>query len=75
LLLKKGGMGLLRILTSLHEWFAAETHLADGEFSEVAVNRKEFLKLRERPRIPVISKRDGQHIKPGQTEMKNSTSL
>jgi len=51
-----------------------ETHLVDGEFLEVAVNREEFLKLRERTRIPVISKRDGQQIKPGQKEIKNSAS-
>jgi hypothetical protein len=58
----------------LHKWLATETHLADGEFLEVAVNREEFLKLRGRTRIPVISKRDGQHIKPEQTEMKKSAS-
>jgi hypothetical protein len=67
-------MGLLKILTSLHKWLAAETHLADGEFLEIAVNREELLKLRGRTRIPVTSKRDGQRIKPGQTEMKNSAS-
>lgn len=65
---------MLKILTSLHKRLAAETHLADGEFLEVTVNREEFLKLRRRTRIPVISKRGGQHIKPGQTEMKNSAS-
>jgi hypothetical protein len=43
---------------------AAETHLADGEFLQVAVNREEFLKLRGRTQIPVIFKRDGQHFIP-----------
>jgi len=41
--------------TSLHTWLAAKTHLADGELLQVAVNRKEFLKLRGRSRIPVLS--------------------
>jgi hypothetical protein len=43
---------------------AAETHLADGEFLQVAVNREEFLKLRGRTGIPVISKREWQYFKP-----------
>jgi hypothetical protein len=25
-------MGVLKVLTFLHKWLAAETHLADGEF-------------------------------------------
>ena len=62
---KEEAIGLLKILTSLHKWLAAETHLADGEFLEVAVNREEFLKLRRRTRVPVICNRDGQHFKPG----------
>ena len=41
--------------TSLHTWLAAEMHLADGELLQVAVNRKEFLKL---------PKREGQKFKP-----------
>jgi hypothetical protein len=48
----------------LHKWFAAETQLADGEFLEVAVNREEFLKLRGRTPVPVISKRESRHFKP-----------
>jgi len=47
---------------SLHIWLAAETHLADGELLQVAVNREEFLKLRGRIRIPVVSKRGGQYL-------------
>jgi len=45
----------------LHTWVTAETHAADGELQNVAVNRVEFLKLRERARIPAVSKRDEQH--------------
>jgi hypothetical protein len=41
---------------------AAETHPADGGFFEVAINRKEFLKLRGINRIPVISDREGQQF-------------
>jgi hypothetical protein len=41
---------------------AAETHLADGEFLQVAVNREEYLKLQGRIGIPVISKRGGQNF-------------
>jgi hypothetical protein len=40
----------------------AETHLADGELLDVAVNMEEFMRLRGR--IPVMSKRDGQYFIP-----------
>jgi hypothetical protein len=60
----KETMGFLKISMSLHTRLVAETHLADGEFLQVAVNREEFLKLRGRTRIPVVSKRNGQHFKP-----------
>jgi hypothetical protein len=59
---------------SVHTRLAAETHLADGEFLQVAVNREEFLKLRGRTRIPVVSKRDGRHFKTEYTEIKNKAS-
>jgi hypothetical protein len=39
-------MGFLKMSKSLHTRLAAETHLADGEFLQVAINREEFLKLR-----------------------------
>jgi hypothetical protein len=63
-------MVFLKILTSLHTRLAAETHLADGELLQVAANRKEFLKLRGRSRMPVVSTREGQHFKPEETEIK-----
>ena len=47
--------GFLKISMYLHTQLAAETHLADGEFLQISVNR-EFLKLRGRTRIPVVSK-------------------
>jgi hypothetical protein len=56
--------GFLKISTSLHTRLAAVTHPAVGEFLHVAVNRAEILTLREGTRIPVVSKRDGQHFKP-----------
>ena len=49
---------------SLHMRLAAETQLANGEVLQVQVNRDEFLKLRGRTRMPVISKGDAQHFKP-----------
>jgi len=55
-------MCFLELLMFLHIWLAAETHLADGELLQVAVNREEFLKLRGRSRMPVVSKRDGQPL-------------
>jgi len=42
----------------------AETYLAGGEFSKLAVNGEECLKLRGKSRTPEISKTDGQHFKP-----------
>ena len=35
-------MGLLKISMSVHTQLAAETHLADGEFLQIAVNREEL---------------------------------
>ena len=56
-------MGFLKISISVHMWLVAETTLADEEVLQTAGNREEFLKLRGRTRIPVISKRGGQHFK------------
>jgi len=52
-------MGFGHILTSLHSRLAAETHLADVEFLQASVNLEEFLKLKGRTRISVISKLKG----------------
>jgi hypothetical protein len=57
-------MGFLNVSKSLHTWLASETHLADGEFMQVPVKRKEFLKLGGRNRIPALSKTDVKHFKP-----------
>jgi hypothetical protein len=45
----------------VYQHISAESILK--KFLQAAVN-KEFLKLRGRTRIPVASKRDGQHFKP-----------
>jgi hypothetical protein len=37
-------MGFLKISMSVHKWLAAETHLAEAELLQVAVNREEILK-------------------------------
>jgi hypothetical protein len=50
--------GFLKISVSLHTRLAAVTHRAVGEFLHVAVNRDEFLTLREGTRIPVVSMKD-----------------
>jgi hypothetical protein len=57
-------MGFLKKSISLHVRLAAETDLADGEILEVALERGEFLKLRSRTPIPVISKIDGSTSNP-----------
>jgi len=57
-------MGFLKISTSLRTRLAAERDLAEGEFLGVRLNREEFLKLRGRTRIPVISKIDGSTPNP-----------
>jgi hypothetical protein len=49
-------MGFLKVWISVHTRLAAKKHLADGQFLKVAVNTEEFLKLRERNQISVISK-------------------
>jgi hypothetical protein len=64
-------MGFVKISTTVHTRLAADTHLADREFLRAAVNREEFLKLRGRTRISVISKRDGLHLEPEYTEIKD----
>jgi 5-keto 4-deoxyuronate isomerase len=60
----KEATGFLKISLALHTRLAAVTHRAVGEFLHVAVNREEFLTLREGTRIPVVSKRVGQRFKP-----------
>jgi len=67
-------MGALKVPPSWQKRLAAETHPADGEFLQVAVNREEFLqvavnreeflKLLGRTRNLVTAKRDGLHFKP-----------
>jgi hypothetical protein len=54
-------MGFLKISTSLHKRFAAVTRRAVGEFVHVAVNREEFLTLREGTRMPVVSKNNNNN--------------
>jgi hypothetical protein len=66
--------GFLKISLALHTRLAAVTHRAVGEFLHVAVNREEFLTLREGTRIPVVSKRDGHHFKREYAEIKNNAS-
>ena len=53
---------LMKIPASLHIRLRAETHQA-GQFLQTALNREESLKLRRIARIPVMSKRDRQHLK------------
>jgi hypothetical protein len=57
-------MGSLKTSVALHTRLAAVTRRAVGDFLQVAVKREEFLTLREGTRIPVVSKRDGQHFRP-----------
>jgi hypothetical protein len=56
-------MVFVKVSRTLHTRLVAATHTADGELLQVAVNREEFLKLQERTRVPVLSKRDRQHFK------------
>ena len=56
--------GLQNISLSWHTRLATETHPADGEFLQVAVNREEFFKLLGRTRILVTAKIGGLHFKP-----------
>jgi hypothetical protein len=64
-------MGFLKTSPFFHTRLAGDMHPADGEFLQVALNREEFMKLRRRTRIPVISGSDEQQFKPEQTKMKN----
>jgi hypothetical protein len=45
-------------------------HLVNGEFLQVPESREELLILRERPRIPAISTRDGQCSRAEGTKLK-----
>ena len=53
----------LKKSASRNTTFAAETHLAAGEFLLVAKNKEWFLKLHKGTLIPVACKRDGQHFR------------
>jgi len=55
---------LLVISMSWPRRLAEETHLADGEVLQVAVNREKFLKLQGRTGLPVKSKRCGKNFIP-----------
>jgi len=66
----KEAVGFLKISTCFRTKLAADTHPADGEFLQAAVNKEEFLKFRERTEMPILFKRDGQHFKPEKTEIK-----
>jgi hypothetical protein len=67
-------MGFPKITMCVHTRLAAEKTSTRPEFLQAAVNSEEFLKLRGRTRIPLVSKTDEQHFKPGQTEIKNKAS-
>jgi hypothetical protein len=56
--------GFLKISASSHTRLAVATHRTVREILQVAVNREEFLTLREGTRIPVVSERDRKHIRP-----------
>jgi hypothetical protein len=55
---------------SVHTRLVAETHLADGEVLQVAVNREQFLKLRRKTQMPVVPKTVGQYFNPEQKKKK-----
>jgi len=67
-------MCLLKISLSWQTRLAAETHSADGEFLQVAVNSEKLHKLLGRTRLAVTAKRDGLHFKTEKTEIKNNRS-
>jgi hypothetical protein len=63
-------MGFLKTSPFFHTLLEGDMHPADGEIVHLAVNREEFVKLRGRTRIPVVSSNDGQQFKPEQTNEK-----
>ena len=63
------------MLTSLHKQLATETHAADGEMLQVAVQREEFLELRGRTRMPFLSKKLGNILNLNKQKYKNITPI
>jgi hypothetical protein len=48
----------------LYTLLATEKHLTGGEILQLTSEREEFLKLRERTRMTLISETEDQHFKP-----------
>jgi hypothetical protein len=66
-------MSVLEMSSSSYTYLTAETYLWVTEFLQIAVNWEDFLILRRRTRITVISKKkkDGQNFKPNTQKKEN----
>jgi hypothetical protein len=51
---------------TLHTVFLTDAHLAEGQVlrEEPTVNRGKSLKFRVETRMPTVSSKEGQHLKP-----------
>jgi hypothetical protein len=64
----------VKISTDLQTKFAAETHLAEGQWLWEQQNVKKFRVFREGTRIPTVSRTEGQWLTPLKTPIKNQAS-
>jgi hypothetical protein len=65
---------LLKISVSLQTAFAAETHLAEGQWLEEQVNTVKLRMFRRETRMPIVSRAEGQHLAPLKIFIKNKAS-
>jgi hypothetical protein len=65
----------VKISTDLQTTFAAETHLAEGQWLWEQQNVEKFRVIREGTRIPTVSRTEGQLLTPLKMPIKNKASM
>jgi hypothetical protein len=65
---------VLKISARLQTVFAAETHLAEGQWLEENVNTVKLRMFRAGTRMPIVSRTKGQHLAQLKTFIKNKAS-
>jgi hypothetical protein len=65
---------LLKVYVHLQTAFAAETHLAEGQWLKEQLNMVKLCMFRVGTRMPTVSRTEGQCLMPLKTFIKSNTS-
>jgi hypothetical protein len=68
------GPTILKISVDLQTAFAADTHLAEGQWLKEQLNVVKLRMFRAGTRMPTVSRAEGQRLVPLKTFIKNSAS-